>query len=285
MTTAFVLSGGASLGSIEVGMLQALIDRDIRPDFIVGTSAGAINGGWLSGASTSEDVRRLGDLWRGLTRNTVFPADLVIGFAGFLGKRNHLVSNRGIKKLLVDNLKFDRLEDAPIPLHVVAGDVLTGADKRFSTGDAVDAILASSAIPALLPPVVIDGVPYMDGGTVNNTPITHAVELGADRVYVLTTGSGCTLTEAPTSALGMGLRGLVLAINDRMALDIERYESKVDLRVVPPLCPHDVSPAEFGKADELITRAEKSTNEWLDALVPAEERRTGQAELLAPHAH
>lgn len=263
-------------------MLQALIDRDIRPDFIVGTSAGAVNGGWLAGASTSDDIRRLGDLWRGLTRNAVFPPDLVTGVAGLLGKRNYLVSNKAIKKLITDNVKFDRLEDAPIPLHVVAGDVLTGADKLFSTGSVVDAVLASSAIPGLLPPVVIDGVPYMDGGTVNNTPITHAVDLGADLIYVLTTGPGCGLSAAPTSALGMGLRGLVLAINDRMAVDIERFEKVVDLRVAPPLCPHDVSPADFGKADELIARAEKSTAAWLDA---SGVRRTGQAELLAPHAH
>ncbi|REE76327.1 NTE family protein [Rhodococcus wratislaviensis] len=282
MTTAFVLSGGASLGAIEVGMLQTLIGRGIRPDLIVGTSVGALNGAWLAGGSSDSDLRELADLWRGLTRSAVFPTGLLTGFTGFVGLRNHLVSNRAIRRLLEQNLRFERMEDAPIPLHVIAADVLTGKDVRLSTGPAVDAVTASAALPGILPPVVIDGRALMDGGVVNNTPISHAIELGATTVWVLPTGYACTLSKVPGSALGMGLLGVTLAINQRLALDIERYESAADIRVVPPLCPLDTSPADFGDADELITRAREQTAKWLDEARVVE---VGQADLLLPHVH
>ncbi|WP_072688326.1 patatin-like phospholipase family protein [Rhodococcus marinonascens] len=281
MTTAFVLSGGASLGAIEVGMLQTLIYRGIRPDLIVGSSVGALNGAYLAGGSSDEDIRELADLWRGLKRSAVFPTTLFTGFTGFVGFGNHLVSNHAIRRLLAKHLRFKRMEYAPIPLHVVATDVLTGRDVRLSTGPAVDAVTASAALPGILPPVVIDGRALMDGGVVNNTPISHAIELGATTVWVLPTGYACTLSKVPGSALGMGLLGVTLAVNQRLALDVERYENIADIRVVPPLCPLDTSPADFGNADELITRAREQTATWLD------EARIegGQATLLLPHVH
>jgi NTE family protein len=280
VTTAFVMSGGASLGAIQVGMLQALVAHGVRPDLIVGTSVGALNGAWLAGAK-DEDLSRLADLWRGLTRSTVFPANPLTGLRGFAGQGDHLVSGHAIRRLIAQNLRFDRMEDARIPLHVVATDVLTGEDVRLSTGPAIDAISASAAIPGLLPPVQVDGRPLMDGGTVNNTPITHAVELGADTVWVLTTGSACALVEPPHSALGMALHGLTLAINNRMVLDIERFQGSIDLRVAPPLCPLTVSPADFGKAGELIGRAARQTADWLaEGPVGVE-----GAKVLEPHGH
>ncbi|MDV7353240.1 patatin-like phospholipase family protein [Rhodococcus oxybenzonivorans] len=281
MTTAFVLSGGASLGAIEVGMLQTLIGRGIRPDLVVGTSVGALNGAWLAAGSSESDLRELADLWRGLKRSSVFPTGLFTGFVGFVGIDNHLVSNRGIRRILEKHLRFGRMEDAPIPLHVIAADVLTGKDVRLSSGPAVDAVLASAAIPGILPPVVVEGRALVDGGVVNNTPISHAIELGATTVWVLPTGYACTLSEVPRSALGMALLGVTLAINQRLALDIERYEGAADIKVVPPLCPLDTSPADFGDADELIRRAREQTAQWLDE-APVE---VGQADLLLPHMH
>ncbi|TSE01854.1 patatin-like phospholipase family protein [Skermania sp. ID1734] len=281
MTTAFVLSGGASLGAVEVGMLQALARRDIRPDVIIGTSAGALNGAWLAAGSSPEDLDELAQVWIKLKRSTVFPVDPLNLTAVLLGRSDHLVSDSGIRKLLKDNLRFERMEDAPIPLHVVVTDVLTGKDVLVSKGDAIDAISASAAIPGVLPTVTIDGRIFMDGGAVNNTPITHAVQLGADPIWVLPTGAPCALTRQPRTALGMALHGLTLAINHRMASDVSRFESVVDLRVAPPLCPLEVNPADFSHAEEMIDRARVQTAEWLDA-GPV---RAGQANLLIPHGH
>jgi len=279
MTTAFVLSGGGSLGSVQVGMLMALAEQGITPDLIVGTSVGALNGGWIAARSDPDGVAGLADLWRSLSRAEVFPTGLRLGLLGFLGCRPNLVSDTGIRALLRRNLRFTELQDAPIPLHVVATDVLSGQDVLLSTGDAVDAITASAAIPAVLPPVWIEGRAMMDGGVVNNTPISHAVALGATRIWVLSSGYACAMRKPPRGALAMALHALTLAINQRLASDVERFEGVVDLQVAPPLCPVPVSPIDFSRSDELIDRALASTRDWLQTGL----RGVGQAYLLRPH--
>jgi NTE family protein len=144
-------------------------------------------------------------------------------------------------------------------------DVLTGEDVLLSEGRAVEAVMASADIPGLYPPTQAGGRCFMDGGTVNNTPISHVVALGADVVWVLPTGYSCALRSAPTSALGMALHGLTVLINQRLAADYFRYRDQVDLRVARPLCPLDVSPADFSHAAALIDRARLSTSAWLES--------------------
>ncbi len=281
MSVAFVLSGGASLGSIQVGMLQALIANGIRPDLIVGTSVGAVNGAWLASGDTEARLAELADIWRGLKRHDVFPVNPVTGFFGFAGWSNHLVPDQGLRRLLRRHLRFERLEDAPIELHVVATDVLTGADVQLSQGNAIDAIMASAAIPGVFPPVRIGGRLLMDGGVVENTPIGHAVELGATTVWVLPSGGVCSIEKVPESALGMALHAILLAISQRIAFDIERYEGRVDLKVVPPLCPLAISPSDFSHAAELIPRARTKTAHWLAQGMPSE----GRSQMLSVHSH
>jgi NTE family protein len=281
MTVAFVLSGGAALGAAQVGMALALSEAGIRPDFIVGTSVGAVNGGWLAGRCDPPGVAALADVWTKLHRRDVFPTRPVHGLAGFAGRSSSLFPHSGLRRLLKNNLTFSRLEQAHTPLHVTVTDVLSGADTCLSQGDAVDAILASSAIPGVFPPVRIDGRDYMDGGVVNNTPISHAVSLGATEVWVLSTGHACALKQAPRGALAMALQALALAINQRLVWDIEKYQSSCAVRVVPPLCPVHTSPADFRHGAELIKRAREATQTWLRELPPPAD----QAYLFTPHAH
>ena len=265
MTTAFVLSGGANLGAVQVGMLRALDEADIRPDLLVGASVGAINAAWVAGAPAGAGVEPLADIWRRLRRQDVFPLRFGRGLAGFLGKRPSLFGDAGLRRTIDKHVVFDRIEDARIPLHVVVTDVLDGRDVAISSGPAVDVITASAAVPGVLPPVVLNGRVYMDGGVMNNAPISHAVALGADRIYVLPTGYACSLTEAPTSALGMTMHALSLMVNRRLSLEVEHFHEAADLRVVPPPCPIDVGPNEFDRADELIEIAYANTVEWLGA--------------------
>jgi NTE family protein len=281
MPRAFVLSGGASLGAIQVGMMLALDEAGIRPDFIVGTSAGAINGAWLAGHPEPGATQGLAEVWRGITRNSVFPMRPLLGLRGFLGRTDHLAPNHGLRKLVGDHVTFDRIEDATIPLHVVLTEAVSGEEVVRARGRSVDVVTASASIPGVLPPVRIDGVDYIDGGVSNNTPISVAHRLGADEIWVLPCGHACSLEHLPKSALAMVLHALALLVHGRLINDVAYYEPLTDLRVAPPLCPLDVSPADFSRADMLIDRALHSTREWLQR-----GQFDGSAiELLEPHHH
>jgi NTE family protein len=278
---AFVLSGGASLGAVEVGMLRALDERGIRPDVIVGTSVGALNGAWLAGHPEAP-VDDLIEVWKGLERADVFPADARRGLLALAGRRRSLFDEHPLRELIARHVTFDRLEDAPIPFHVVAVEVLTGKDVLLSSGPAVDSVLASAALPALFDPVEIAGVPYMDGGVGNNTPISHAAALPeVDHIWVLCAGYACALTEPPASALAMALHALDLLLHKQLVVDVERFESEVELHVLPPLCPLTISPIDFSHADELIDRAYSASTRWIDE----DHSRFGQAEFMGPHQH
>jgi NTE family protein len=264
-TVAFVLSGGASLGAIQVGMLRALYERGIAPDLIVGTSAGALNGAFIASRPQSPGTAdELAEVWCGLRRGQVFPLNPLTGLLGFAGLRDHLVPDSALKRLIARHTEFDRLEDLPIPLHVVAVDVLTGAELRLSSGDLADAVLASAAIPGVLSPVAWGDRVLMDGGVANNTPISHAIELGATKVYVLPTGHACALEEAPSGALAMALHAISLLTQRRLVHDIERHRGAADLVVLPPPCPLGIQPIDFDHAEELIARALHDARRFLD---------------------
>lgn len=278
MTTAFVLSGGGSLGAVEVGMLLALAEHGITPDVLIGTSVGAVNAGWLASGAALADIESLAEVWMSIGREDVFPTAPLRGLLGFLGRRKHLVPPDRFRALLARNLAFAKLEDAAIPVRVVTTDLLSGEEVLLGEGDAVDAIAASAAIPGVFPPVHSGGRVLVDGGASNNVPISHAIDLGASIIYVLPTGYASALTEPPQGALATALQALTLVLQQRLATDITRYAGAVDLRVVPPLCPLAISPLDFTHTASLITRARISTRAWLT-------HPTGDASVLSPHNH
>jgi len=264
-TVAFVLSGGASLGAIQVGMLRALYERGIAPDVIVGTSAGAMNGAFIaSRPQTVATADALAAVWRDLRRGHVFPLNPLTGLLGFLGARDHLVPASGLRRLIARHVERDALEDLPIPLHVVAVDVITGEEVRLSHGVVADAVLASAAIPGVVAPVRWGERTLMDGGVANNTPISHAVALGAERIYVLPTGHACSLDEPPRGALALALHALSLLTQRRLVDDIERHRDDARVIVLPPPCPLAIPPTDFARADELVERALQDARAFLD---------------------
>ena len=142
MTTAFVLSGGASLGAVQVGMLAALHEQGITADLVFGSSVGAVNAGWVAGDPGLDDLDELRAIWTSLRTRTVFPLRPLTGLLGFLGRRDSLVPDSGLRTLLGAHLRFERLEDAPIPITVAATALTSGQEVALRTGSAVDAILA-----------------------------------------------------------------------------------------------------------------------------------------------
>ena len=265
MTTAFVLSGGGSLGAVQVGMLQALAARGVRPDLLIGTSAGALNAGYVAGHGTSPAaLDDLAAVWADLRRRDVFPLQPARLGAAALGRAPSLCPNDSLHRLIDRHIRFDRLEDAAIALHVVTTDVRSGEEVVLSTGDPVEAILASAAIPAVFPSVRIGDRDLIDGGVADNAAISQAVALGADVVYVLPTGYACALEDAPSSPLSSALQALTLLIEQRLVLEVAHFAERTDIRVLPPLCPLSVGSTDFRHGALLVERARIATARWLD---------------------
>jgi NTE family protein len=247
-------------------MLQALADHDLAPDLLVGASAGALNAGYVAGHGFHRAaLDDLADIWRRLRRQDVFPFAPHRHLLALTGARPSMCAPDGLRRLIESNLTFDRLEDAVIPVHIVATDVLSGAEVVLSTGDPRLAVLASAAIPGVFPTVTIDDQALFDGGVADNTPISQAVALGADRVVVLPAGVACALPEPPRSAIGTAVHALTLLIEQRLVLDVAAHQNQVDLVVLPPLCPLSVSSTDFRSAALLIDRSRAATDRWLDA--------------------
>jgi NTE family protein len=238
-------------------MLHALYERGIEPDFLVGTSAGALNAAFVaSRPQTTATATKLGRIWRELQREDVFPVSLTALVGGVSGRRDHLVPDRGLRQLLRRHLEFDELTDAPIPVHVVAFDLTEGREVLLSEGAAVDAIAASASIPGVYPPVAIGERRLVDGGVVNNTPISHAVALGANRIYVLPAQHPCQPLERPAkSALDAAIYGLGLLVSSRLESDIARYTGDVELVVMPAPNAAGVQPTSFEHSGTLIREA------------------------------
>ena len=265
MTTAFVLSGGGSLGAVQVGMLQALTASGVEPDLLIGTSVGALNAAYVAGhGAGASSLDGLAAIWARLRRRDVFPLQPARLGAALAGWAPSLCPNGALRRLIGDRVGFERLEESVIPLHVVATDVASGQEVLLSAGDVVDAILASSAIPAVFPSVRIDGRDLIDGGVADNAAVSQAVTLGAEVIYVLPTGYACALDRPPAAALSSALQALTLLIEQRLILEVAHYAELVDIRVLPPLCPLSVSSTDFRHGAQLIDRARTATGRWLD---------------------
>jgi NTE family protein len=270
--TAFVLSGGASLGALQVGMLRALYERGIVPDLLIGASAGALNAAFVaSRPQTVATADELATVWRSLRREDVFPVGLGPLIAGLTSRDDHLVSDRGLRRLVRQHLHIDRLEQAVVPLHLVTFDLISGEELRLSSGPAIDAVLAAVAVPGLLPSVRWGERRLVDGGVVNNTPISHAVELGAERVYVLPTHNGShALPAPPRGAFDAAIHGITLLIASQLRADIARYSGKVELIVLPAPNTRHVQATAFNHSTSLIEDALAAARNFLASAAVAE---------------
>ena len=263
LRTALVLAGGGSFGAIQVGMLHSLATHGIAADMVVGSSVGSLNGAYYAGNPTLEGIERLEAIWRALRRSDVFPVNWA-AMLGFLVRRNFLVEPHGLRMLIESNLTYRNLEDAKIPIHIVATDVLTGGTIVLSEGSAAQAIIASAAIPAVFPPVRFEDVYLVDGAVSSNTAVKVAVDQGARRLIILPTGYACALSKPPAGAVASALHALTLLIARQMLSELKELDgSSIEYFVLPPLCPLTGSPYDFSQTGALIDRAIKSTDAWI----------------------
>src|SRR5258708_31892543 len=187
--TAFAISGGGARGAAQVGMLRALIEHGIAPDLIVGISNGAWNGAWDAYRPDLEWVKELEQVWRQVSRRTL---DMVWWRAArnMMRRKPSLYEGGGLSRFVARHLQVHNFEDLAVPFHTVANDLTMGANAVFSHRPLGPAVLASSAIPGVFPPGVIDRRQPVAGGPVDPSGTGTALELGAPRGLLLGSGYG-----------------------------------------------------------------------------------------------
>jgi NTE family protein len=230
---AFVLGGGGRLGACEVGMLRALFERDIAPELILGTSVGALNGAAVAASPTIESVERLEQIWTKLDESELFSGSVFSGAANLVRTRISIQSNQPLRTMIERLLPAKTFEDLVVPFQCVAASIERAAEHWFHEGSLVEAILASSAVPGILPPVEIGDEHYIDGGIVNSIPISRAVDLGATEIYVLQVGRIERPLTTPKNPWQVGMVAFEVARRHRFARDLASLPESVAAHVLP----------------------------------------------------
>jgi NTE family protein len=265
------------MGAYQVGMLRGLLERQVIPDLVVGTSVGALNGAAVAADPTPEVVDRLEEEWRKVVRSGVFTGSLFTGAVTLFRTRTSVHSNAPLRDLIDRVLPVRTFEELGIPFQCVAASIERAAEHWFRTGPLREAILASSAIPGLLPAVEIDGEHFIDGGIVNSIPVSRAVELGARQIYVLHVGRIERALDPPTNPWQVAMVAFEIARRHRFARDMATLPRGVTAHVLPtgerkPPRYDDLSQLryrDFSQVERRIRQAHRATLAYLDGMGPS----------------
>lgn len=263
--TAFVLGGGGPLGAVQVGMLRAVLERGITPNIVIGCSVGAVNGACLAGDPTPAGAERLAAIWDRLDGESIIRAGHLSRLWLLARRGVSLQDNDGLRHLIESSIDYRLFEEAAVPLHVVATSLRTGRDQWFSRGSVVDAVLASAALPAVFPPVEIDGELFIDGAVVDNVPISKAVALGARRIVVFHVGNFERPRPVPKRPLDVLLQSFSIARNYRFLSEVEHPPPGVQLITLPAIDPGPSRYNDFERSRQLIERGYAAAASYLDA--------------------
>lgn len=230
-----VLSGGGPLGALQIGALKALFEHGLRPDLVTGTSVGALNATFVANDPTIAGMERLETIWRNLGEDDLFPGGRFrASWARMFVRGNRVFENTGLQRLITSTLgPHVRFEDFQIPLAIVTTDIETGDERLFTSGEVMQPLLASTAMPGVFPPVEIEGRVYTDGGVSNNVPIAPAVEMGAKTLWVLNSTSHTNQRRPLARPMDYFFHAFTLARGQRLALDLRHYSEKVNIILVP----------------------------------------------------
>jgi NTE family protein len=266
--TAFVLSGGGNQGVSQVGMLRALLERGIVPDVVVGTSAGALNGAGICFAPNLTGVAQLASVWEQLRSDQVFPGGKIHRAWNVVRRGTHLFGSEGLEALIHHSTPARQFSDLEVPLRVIATDLDTGEEVVLVRGPLKPALLASTALPGVFPIVHHDGRRLVDGGVVDNVPLSHALAGPVDRVFVLNVSSGMS-ERVERSPLDVVMTSFTHARSQRYELELRHVPPEIEVIELPrPPDPRDLF--DFSGARELIEAAYELANDALDrAAVPS----------------
>lgn len=242
--TAFVLGGGAAFGAVQVGQLRALTEAGVRPDLVVGTSVGSINGAMV--ALDPDGIEQLAGIWQEITTARVFPGGWLGRLRTLQASRAWLSDNRGLASLLEEYLPTRDFTRLRLPFAAVAADYVTAETVVLARGDLHQALLASAAIPGIFPPVTIGDRLLVDGGIVANVPVRQAVDLGARSVVVLDCGLWGMTTTPPSTLVEVMLRVSAITLGQQLAGDLPRVAETLPVVYLPGVFPLATSPLDFG---------------------------------------
>lgn len=280
---AMVLSGGGNHGAVQVGMLRSLVEHEIRPAMVLGCSIGALNGAAYAQDPSLGGIARLEELWRGLDDEDILRSGWLPNAVSLARRGEAIHSNDRLRGLVHGLLRVDTFEELRVPFQCVATDVVGVREAWFSSGPLVEPILASAALPAVLPSVEIAGVRYLDGAIVNDVPISRAVELGAQTIYVLHCGTIDRPRPEPKRPLDVAVQAYWIARHHRFKRDLETLPDGVEAIVLPSGQTKTLRFNDFGHSAAMIRNAYIATDRFLDGVVddhgplPADDRPTDAA--------
>jgi NTE family protein len=268
----FVLSGGANLGSVHVGMLQALLEEGIKPEVIVGTSIGSVNAGYLAADPSLEQVERLRELWCEVKARDIFPLNPVANCRA-LFKQGSLFSAHCWRRFVERRAPYRNIEDAAVPLRITATDYEEGRSVVFDSGPVVEAIMASTALPGIFPPYKIGDRWYLDGAISDQLPLKVALDTGARTIYVMAVSvpSPPPDRRSPLAVLRHAITILLFPRIRLDALDLPGEHPSLKIVQVPSV-KTQVSLWDMSRHDELIATAYESTKKFLEAEHDQDER-------------
>jgi NTE family protein len=273
VTTAFVLGGGGVLGAVEVGMLRALFEREINPDLILGTSVGALNGAVVARDPSPAALDRLTELWRSTSEggHEVYGDRRLRTVRRAVSTGTHIYSAGPLKKRLALELGHVTFEELPIRLQVCAASIERAAEHWFDSGPVVDAVMASAAVPGLLPPARVGDEHFLDGGIVNSIPVGRAVQLGATRIFVLQVGRIDRPLSVPRRPWEVARVSFEIARRHRFAREMAELPDDVEAHVLPARGTSTKDDSIFGNRDfagvqQRIDDTYAATAEYLDGL-------------------
>lgn len=258
---AVVVGGGGVLGAAHVGVGYALEQRGFVPDLIVGTSVGALTGA-IAAAHPGSAAPWLDHVWSRLRRREVFPF-------GRLSSRASIFADHGLRRLIARAALPSRIEKLAIPFTAVAMDLVTGAQVLLDHGDLESALLASAAIPGILPPVVREGRTLVDGGVIAYVPVRAALQAGAASLVVLSIGPESwplrpTLPRRRAGAIAA--RAGMLLFHHQIERDLHEVSRHIPTVVVPTGIEAWPTPWDFGHSQRLISTASNTAGRFLDRL-------------------
>jgi NTE family protein len=268
MTTAFVLPGGASLGACQAGMVQALGEAGVRPDVLVGSSAGAINAVFLGLHPGADGVAALIRMWSSFRRRQLVrfrPMQVALALAGY---RSALFDRSGMESVLGQELGSVTLEQLTIPVAVMATDAVNGQPVLLREGSALTAVLASSAMPGIFPPIAWSDRWLIDGSVAADAPAAAAQELGGDDIWILTTAS--QPTRPPRGALELAVHAFSLVTGTATAAEVHQVQTTATVHILPPSVRIDPGIFDFSHGAQLIDEAYETTSAWLRDGQPTE---------------